>query len=158
MADIHHYSLTSTCLKDSIFRMWAKTDSVISRTWSPRTVVRSKVLRNLVEHYAGAFPLWLAPEQVRLIPITEKQHEFCLAAAKTLRANGFRVECDIRSESMGSKIKDARNMRVPYMAVVGEREMESSSFAVRSRREDQLGQMDIETFMQKLRSDLENKV
>lgn len=59
---------------------------------------------------------------------------------------------------MGSKIKDARNMRVPYMAVVGEREMESSSFAVRSRREDQLGQMDIETFMQKLRSDLENKV
>lgn len=112
----------------------------------------------LVEHYAGAFPLWLAPEQVRLIPITEKQHEFCLAAAKNLRANGFRVECDIRSESMGSKIKDARNMRVPYMAVVGEREMESSSFAIRSRREDQLGQMDIETFMQKLRSDLENKV
>ncbi|OQA87413.1 MAG: Threonine--tRNA ligase [Lentisphaerae bacterium ADurb.Bin242] len=112
----------------------------------------------LIEHYAGAFPVWLAPEQVRLIPITEAQHEFCLNAARELKKNGFRVECDLRSESMGAKIKDARLLRVPFMAVVGGKEMESGTFAVRSRREDQLGQMDLATFMKKLKNDVDNKL
>lgn len=112
----------------------------------------------LVEHYSGAFPLWLAPEQVRMIPITERQHSFCEEAAKSLRAAGFRVECDIRSESMGAKVKDARNMRVPYMAVVGDREMEAGTFAIRSRREDQLGQMSLDSFIEKLRADIEKRL
>jgi len=112
----------------------------------------------LIEHYAGAFPLWLAPEQLRIVPITERQHEFCAKLAKELKAAGFRVECDVRSESMGAKIKDARNLRVPYMAVVGDREMETNSVSVRSRREDQLGQMSVEALIEKLKGDLENRL
>ncbi|MBO5724604.1 MAG: threonine--tRNA ligase [Lentisphaeria bacterium] len=112
----------------------------------------------LVEHFAGAFPLWLAPEQIRLIPITEAQHEYCLNAAKELKKMGYRVNCDLSSGSMGAKIKDARLMRVPYMAVVGEKEMQSGTFAIRSRREDQLGQMDLATFAEKLKNDIDNKL
>ncbi len=112
----------------------------------------------LIEHFAGAFPAWLAPEQVRLIPITERQHEYCLNAAKELKKAGFRVECDIRKEGMGAKIKDARNMRIPFMAVVGDKEMQNNTFSIRSRREDQLGEMDLATFVKKLRNDVENKL
>ena len=112
----------------------------------------------LIEHFAGAFPAWLAPEQVRLIPITERQHEYCLNAAKELRKAGFRVECDIRKESMGAKIKDARNMRIPFMAVVGDKEMQNNTFSIRSRREEQLGEMDLATFVKKLQNDVENKL
>ena len=112
----------------------------------------------LIEHFAGAFPAWLAPEQVRLIPITERQHEYCLNAAKELKKAGFRVECDIRKESMGAKIKDARNMRIPFMAVVGDKEMQNNTFSIRSRREDQLGEMDLATFVKKLQNDVENKL
>ena len=112
----------------------------------------------LVEHYAGVFPLWLAPEQLRLIPITEKQNEYCLEAEKQLKARGFRVSCDTSKESMGAKIKEARTMRIPYMAVVGEKEVEGGTFAVRSRREDQLGQMDLEALVKKLQEDVDNKI
>lgn len=112
----------------------------------------------LIEHFVGAFPAWLAPEQVRLIPITERQHEYCLNAAKELKKAGFRVECDIRKEGMGAKIKDARNMRIPFMAVVGDKEMQNNTFSIRSRREDQLGEMDLATFVKKLRNDVENKL
>ena len=111
----------------------------------------------LVEHYAGAFPLWLAPIQVRLLPITERQHEYCRAAAAELKKAGFQVDVDERSESIGSKIKDARGLRIPVLAVAGDKEMESNTFAVRTRREDQLGQMDIATFIKKLQFELENK-
>ena len=111
----------------------------------------------LVEHYAGAFPLWLAPIQVRLLPITERQHEYCRAAAAELKKAGFQVDVDERSESIGSKIKDARNLRIPVLAVAGDKEMESNTFAIRTRREDQLGQMDIATFIKKLQFELENK-
>ena len=112
----------------------------------------------LIEHFAGAFPAWLSPEQVRLIPITENQNEYCLNAMKELRKRGFRVECDTGTDSMGAKIKAARLMRVPFMAVVGEKEMQSGTFAIRSRREDQLGQMDLETFAKKLQNDIDNKL
>ena len=112
----------------------------------------------LVENYAGAFPLWLAPEQVRLVPITERQHEYCIGVRNALRAAGFKAECDIRSESMGAKIKDARNQRIPYMAVVGDKEMEAKNLSIRSRREDQLGLMDLDAFIGKLKSDLENRL
>ncbi|MBQ9337088.1 MAG: threonine--tRNA ligase [Lentisphaeria bacterium] len=112
----------------------------------------------LIEHFAGVFPAWLAPEQVRLIPITANQNEYCLNAMKELRKRGFRVTCDTSTESMGAKIKEARLMRVPFMAVVGEKEMAANSFAVRSRREDQLGQMNLETFAEKLKNDIDNKL
>ena len=112
----------------------------------------------LIEHFAGSFPLWLAPEQVRMIPITKNQHEYCLEAAAELRKKGFLVECDLSTDSMGAKIKNARLMRIPYMAVVGEKEQNAKTFAVRSRREDQLGQMTLESFAEKLQSDLDNRI
>lgn len=112
----------------------------------------------LVEHYAGAFPLWLAPTQVRVIPITEKQHEYALKVTEELKKAGFQADCDTRSASMGAKVKDARLMRIPFMAVIGEQEQNSGTMAVRSRREDQLGQMDLETFVKKLQTELENRL
>jgi threonyl-tRNA synthetase len=112
----------------------------------------------LVEHYAGAFPLWLAPTQVCVIPITEKQHEYAQKVSDALRKAGFQVLCDVRSESMGAKIKDARLQRIPFMAVIGEKEQTEGTMAVRSRREDQLGAMDLETFIKKLQSELENRL
>ncbi len=112
----------------------------------------------LVEHYAGVFPLWLAPTQVAVIPITERQHDYALKMTAELKKAGFQVECDTRSLSMGAKIKDARLKRVPYMAVIGEQEAANGTMAIRSRREDQLGQMNLETFVKKLQSDLENKI
>ena len=111
----------------------------------------------LVEHFAGAFPLWLSPDQIRLIPITDRQHAYCLEAEKKLKKLGFRVQTDVRSESMGAKIKDARNMRVPVLAVVGDNEMEDNTFSIRTRREDQLGAMTFEKFVEKLNSELENR-
>ena len=111
----------------------------------------------LVEHFAGAFPLWLSPDQIRLIPITDRQHAYCLEAEKKLKKLGFRVQTDVRSESMGAKIKDARNMRVPVLAVVGDKEMEDNTFSIRTRREDQLGAMTFEKFVEKLNSELENR-
>ncbi len=112
----------------------------------------------LVENYAGAFPLWLAPEQVRLVPITERQHAYCLEVRDALRKAGFRAECDVRSESMGAKIKDARSMRIPFMAVAGDKELEAKNLSIRSRREDQLGVMSLEGFIEKLNSDLEKRL
>ena len=111
----------------------------------------------LVEHYAGAFPLWLSADQIRLIPITDRQHEYCREAEAKLRKLGYRVTTDARSESMGAKIKDARNMRIPVMAVVGDQELANGTFAIRTRREGQLGEMDFETFAKKLQSELDNR-
>ncbi len=112
----------------------------------------------LVENYAGAFPLWLAPEQVRLIPISENQVEYCMEAKKRLRAAGIRAEVDTKDGSMGAKIKEARNMRIQYMAVAGGREQESGTFSVRSRKEDQLGAMTLEELIEKLQNEIENKI
>lgn len=112
----------------------------------------------LVENYAGAFPLWLAPEQVRLIPISENQVEYCMEAKKKLRAAGIRAEVDTKDGSMGAKIKEARNMRIQYMAVAGGREQEAGTFSVRSRKEDQLGAMTLEELIEKLQNEIENKI
>ncbi len=112
----------------------------------------------LVEHYAGAFPLWLAPKQVMFVPISERQHDYCRAAAAELKKAGFQAEVDDRSESMGAKIKDARNLRIPFIAVVGDKEMENGTYAIRSRREDQLGQLSLESFLKKLQEELDNKL
>lgn len=87
----------------------------------------------LTEHYAGAFPLWLAPEQVRVLPITDAQHAYARDIAAQLQARDLRVSVDARSEKIGAKIRDAQLAKVPYMLVVGAREMEAGHVAVRSR-------------------------
>jgi threonyl-tRNA synthetase len=87
----------------------------------------------LIEHYAGAFPVWLAPEQVRVLPITDAVHESAADLDRALREAGVRSHLDDRTETLGYKIRDAETMKVPYMAVVGEREAEAGTVAVRRR-------------------------
>lgn len=92
-----------------------------------------RFIGNLIEHFAGAFPLWLAPEQVRIIPITDEVHGAAGDVAAKLKAAGFRVMLDDRSETLNYRIRDAEVHKVPYMAIVGKREAESGAVALRAR-------------------------
>jgi threonyl-tRNA synthetase len=87
----------------------------------------------LVEHYAGAFPLWLAPEQVRVIPISDETRGAAESVAERLRARGVRVHLDDRAETLNYRIREAETLKIPYMAIVGKREAESDSLALRVR-------------------------
>jgi threonyl-tRNA synthetase len=111
----------------------------------------------LIEHYGGAFPLWLAPEQVRLIPVTDGQIEYADAMAERMIQSDIRVTVDRRSDTMGSKIRVAQVEKVPYMVVLGEREIESGMLAVRSKSEGKLGEISEEDFMLKLKEEVDSK-
>jgi threonyl-tRNA synthetase len=106
----------------------------------------------LIEHYAGAFPLWLAPEQVRVLPITDKQLDYARQIEKTLREAGFRVEVDTGAEKLGAKIRSAQLWKTPYMLIVGGRDEEAGVVSVRSRADGDKGQMKLEEFIAELRS------
>ncbi|HJR06585.1 MAG TPA: threonine--tRNA ligase [Pyrinomonadaceae bacterium] len=106
----------------------------------------------LIEHYAGAFPLWLSPVQVAVLPITDRINEYAENVAKELRAAGLRVEVNTRSEKVGAKIRDAQLQKVPFMLVLGDREMEQGNVAVRERARGDLGSMSTEDFKQMARS------
>jgi len=110
----------------------------------------------LVEHYAGAFPLWLAPVQAVLIPVTDKQTAAAEEVAAKLRAKDFRVQVDGRPEKMGAKIRDAQLQKIPYMLVMGGREIENGTVSVRSRVAGDEGAMLLEAFIEKL--DAERRV
>jgi threonyl-tRNA synthetase len=98
----------------------------------------------LIEHTGGAFPLWLAPVQALLLPITEKHHEYADRVASTLRARGIRVGVDSRSEKVGYKIREAQLKKIPFMLVVGDKETESATVAVRNRKKGDLGSKTVE--------------
>jgi threonyl-tRNA synthetase len=100
----------------------------------------------VIEHFAGAFPVWLAPVQVVLIPVTDAQVPFCVDAAARLTEGGLRVEVDDSAERMNHKIRQAQLMKVPYMLVVGKREVEKGTVSVRLRTEENLGEMALEAF------------
>lgn len=104
----------------------------------------------LIEHYGGDFPLWLSPDQVRIIPIAEAHNTYAEKIENMMRKAGLRVKTDKRDEKMQRKIRDAEIEKVPYMAVVGAKEMESSSVSLRSRRNGNLGVMTIEDMIGKL--------
>src|SRR4030095_16664207 len=95
----------------------------------------------LIEHYAGAFPLWLAPVQAVVVPVAERHHEYAQAVAARLRGRGVRVHVDDRSEKMGYKIREAQVQKVPYMLVVGDKEVEAKTVSVRHRQAGDLGSM-----------------
>jgi len=101
----------------------------------------------LVEHYAGAFPVWLAPVHAVLIPITDRHVEYARQVEKQLRAAGLRTEVDMRSERMQAKIRDAQLQKIPYMLVLGDREAEAGTVAVRLRTEEDLGPRPVEEFI-----------
>ncbi len=111
----------------------------------------------LIEHTAGKFPLWLAPVQVRLLTVTEKYGEYAQKVAKILEDNNLRVQVDLRNEKIGYKLREARNERVSYIGVIGEREEESETLTVRSSKAGELGEMSIEDFAAKLCGEIENK-
>ncbi|MCI0800122.1 MAG: threonine--tRNA ligase [Chloroflexi bacterium] len=107
----------------------------------------------LIEHYAGAFPLWLAPVQAVVIPIADRHNEYAEQVKDALAAGGFRAEVDSRSERMNLKIRNAQMQKVPYMLVVGDKEMEAQSVSVRHREEGDLGAMALDALLEKLRAE-----
>jgi len=111
----------------------------------------------LTEHFAGAFPTWLAPVQVKGLPIIEKHHDYAQQVQKKLEAAGIRAEVDYRNEKIGYKIREAQMEKVPYMLVIGDKEAETGQVAVRSRKDGDLGPMPLEAFLGKIVEEVETK-
>jgi threonyl-tRNA synthetase len=105
----------------------------------------------LIEHYSGAFPLWLAPVQAAVLPITDRVNEYAQSVATALRAAGLRVETNLRSEKIGAKIRDAQMQKIPFMLVLGDREMEQGVVAVRERTKGDIGVMTLDEFKEMAR-------
>lgn len=110
----------------------------------------------LTEHYAGAFPTWLAPVQVRLMPISEDQLPFVQEIQKQMEEAGLRVEVDGRNEKIGYRIREAQLQKIPYMLVVGEKEVQAKAVAVRSRKEGDLGVENVDAFIQRILDEVKN--
>ncbi|WP_286807206.1 threonine--tRNA ligase [Marinimicrobium sp. UBA4209] len=108
----------------------------------------------LIEHYEGIFPAWLAPEQAVVMNITDNQAEYAQKVEKTLRDKGFRVISDLRNEKIGFKIREHTLQRIPYLLVIGDKEMESGALAVRTRGGEDLGVMSVEDFAERLAADV----
>ena len=104
----------------------------------------------IIEHYAGSFPLWLAPVQVVVASITQHQAEYALSVAQTMKDQGFRVNTDLRNETINLKIREHAMQRVPYQLIIGAREMESNTVAVRTRDGKDLGVLSLAGFMDRL--------
>jgi threonyl-tRNA synthetase len=112
----------------------------------------------LIEHYAGAFPVWLSPVQATVLPITDKQTAWANDVAEKLKTAGVRVTVDDRNEKVNLKIRDAQMQKVPYMLVVGAREAEARQVAVRHRRRGDLGPLNIEEFMRTISAEIADKL
>jgi len=104
----------------------------------------------LIEHYAGAFPLWLAPVQVAVLPITDRINDYADQVAAELRSDGFRVEANTKSDKIGAKIRDAQLQKVPYMLVLGDKELDERTVAVRERKLGDIGAMTLTEFKEKI--------
>ena len=116
-----------------------------------------RTLAYLIEEYAGALPTWMAPEQVRFLPVTDRAADYCADAAKALEAQGFRVEVDYRNEKIGKKIREAQLEKIPYMVVVGDRDMENGTVSPRHRADGDLGAMSMEDFTALLKDIVDSK-
>jgi threonyl-tRNA synthetase len=111
----------------------------------------------LIENYGGKFPVWLAPVQAVVLNITDRQDDFCAEVAQTLEKQGFRVDLDLRNEKIGYKIRQHTLSRVPYLLVVGDREVEEGAVAVRTREGEDLGTMPVADFASRLSADLSRR-
>lgn len=111
----------------------------------------------LLEETKGLLPTWLSPIQVKILPISEKQHEYCEELKERLQREGIRVEFDDRNEKVGYKIREAQLQKIPYMLVIGDKEKEANAVTVRTRKEADLGQMSVEEFIAKIKEEIENK-
>ncbi len=111
----------------------------------------------LIEHYGGAFPVWLAPIQCVIIPISEKHQEYAFEIQKQLIEMGIRFRVDHRNEKMGYKIREAEHLKVPYMIIVGEKEMTQRTISVRRHRIGDMGTQSLEAFLQKLTEEIKRR-
>ena len=118
-----------------------------------------RTLALLIEKYAGAFPVWLAPVQVKLLPIADRHLDYTYEVKKKLEENGIiRVEVDDRSEKIGYKIREAQLEKVPYMLVIGDKDIENGAVSVRDRKEGDLGSMPIDDFVKQITEEVASKV
>ena len=111
----------------------------------------------ITEHFAGAFPIWLAPEQIRILPIADRHHEYANSVREKLEAMGMRVTVDERSEKIGYKIREAQLHKIPYMLLVGDKEIEDSTVSVRKRGEGDIGARDVDSFAADALADIKSK-
>jgi len=111
----------------------------------------------LIEHYKGNFPLWLAPEQLRILPITERHNEYSKKIEEKLKEN-FRVSVDLRNEKIGKKIRDAEEEKVPYMLIIGDKEIETGNIALRKHKKGMAGNFTLKEIEEKLKKEVEEKV
>jgi len=111
----------------------------------------------LTEHFAGAYPTWLAPVQVKMLPIADRHLDRIYEIKKQLDAAGIRVEVDDRSEKIGFKIRSAQLEKVPYMLIVGDKDIENNTVSVRSRKDGEKGAMSVESFIMDLVEEIETK-
>ena len=110
----------------------------------------------ITEHFAGAFPVWLAPVQAKILPISEKHLEYANKLKEELEKVGLRIEIDERNEKIGYKIREAQLEKVPYMLVVGDKEVENQSIGVRSRKDGDIGTMSIDKFTEKIQEEVKS--
>ena len=111
----------------------------------------------ITEHFAGAFPLWLTPVQVKVLPVTDRAHEYAKGLTQKLVDAGIRAEDDCRSEKLGYKIREAQMQKIPYMLVVGDRDMENGTVSVRTRKGEDLGAMTMDAFLSKCLAEIASK-
>lgn len=111
----------------------------------------------LIEHYAGAFPTWLAPVQVKILTISDRQKEYADELVKQFMKEGIRAELDDREEKIGYKIREAQLQKIPYMLIIGEKEVEANAVGVRARKEGDIGQMPVKEFISKIKEEIEEK-
>jgi threonyl-tRNA synthetase len=111
----------------------------------------------LIEHFAGFFPLWLAPVQVKVLPVSERHIDYAKSVVDKLKENGIRVELDDRSEKIGYKIREAQLQKVNYMLILGDKEIESESVSVRSHSEGDKGSVKLDKFIDELTDEIKSK-
>jgi len=112
----------------------------------------------LIEHYAGAFPTWLAPVQVKILPVTDRANEYAKEIEEKLKEMNVRAESDLRNEKIGYKIREAQLQKVPYMIILGDKEVENRNISLRSRKEGDLGAMEFEAFAARIREEIDKKI
>ena len=110
----------------------------------------------ITEHFAGAFPVWVAPVQIKVLSISDNQKEYALSVIEKLQQEGLRVELDDRQEKIGYKIREAQLQKIPYMLILGEKEVDSKTVGVRARKEGDIGAMKIDEFISKIKNEIKN--
>jgi threonyl-tRNA synthetase len=111
----------------------------------------------MIEHFAGAFPLWLSPVQVAIIPISEKHFDYAKKIEKELQKNDIRIELKNENETLGKKIRAAEMQKIPYLLIIGDKEIEAQSVSVRQRGKGDLGAIKIDAFAEKIKNEIETK-